>query len=229
MLFENSKQVKLSEVELDSVSTNELKVIFVPQKDYEEERRIFNENYPDGDSEFNMFYEILFTVYVTYEGQPGVLVFTYNTDSCTAEPESDNADSDNVTTAFMKLMNECREIDLFEHDIYDQETLEEEGIPTTPFFLLMWLAAALVTDNLGPRDVFNMGMTHYKGVVCPYCHCNPNWFNFQIKLHINISYDLLDVVKDWLKSPAHFTIFKKFHKVAKQLGITTAMVEEAAE
>lgn len=62
MLFENSKQVKLSEVELDPVSTVDQRAQghIRAQADYEEERRIFNENYPDGDSEFDMFYEILF-------------------------------------------------------------------------------------------------------------------------------------------------------------------------
>ena len=229
MLFENSKQVKLSEVELDPVSTNELKVIFVPQADYEEERRIFNSNYPDGDSEFDMFYEILFTVYVTYEGQPGVLVFTYNTDSCTAELESDNADSGNVTTAFMKLMNECREIDFFERDIYDHEAIEEEGVPARPYFLLMWLAAGLVADGMNPNDVFDMGLNRYNGDHSPYCNCNPNWFNRPVELTITTNYDLLDAIKDWLKSPSHFRLFTKFCRVAQELAITTEMVENAAE
>lgn len=227
MLFENSKQVKLSEVELDPVSTNELKVIFVPQKDYEEERRIFNENYPDGDSEFDAFYEILFTVYVTHEGQPGVLVFTYNTDATPAEEEEHK--ELNPTAVLMKLMNDSEKINFFERDIYDQEAIEEEGMPAKPYFLLMWLAAGLIADGMNPRDVFDMGMTHYKGVVCPYCHCNPNWFNWQVSLTIATNYDLLDAIKDWLKSPSHFRLFTKFCHVAQDLCITTAMVEEAAK
>lgn len=227
MLFENSKQVKLSEVELDPVSTNELKVIFVPQKDYEEERRIFNENYPDGDSEFDAFYEILFTVYVTHEGQPGVLVFTYNTDVVSTKEEERK--ELNPTAVLMKLMNDSEKINFFERDIYDQEAIEEEGMPTKPYFLLMWLAAGLITDGMNPRDVFDMGMTHYKGVVCPYCHCNPNWFNWQVSLTIATNYDLLDAIKDWLKSPSHFRLFTKFCHVAQDLCITTAMVEEAAK
>jgi hypothetical protein len=227
MLFENSKQVKLSEVELDPVSTNELKVIFVPQADYEEERRIFNSNYPDGDSEFDMFYEILFTVYVTHEGQPGVLVFTYNTDAAPAEEEEHK--ELNPTAVLMKLMNDSEKINFFERDIYDQEAIEEEGMPAKPYFLLMWLAAGLIADGMNPRDVFDMGMTHYKGVVCPYCHCNPNWFNWQVSLTIATNYDLLDAIKDWLKSPSHFRLFTKFCHVAQDLCITTEMVENAAE
>lgn len=227
MLFENSKQVKLSEVELDPVSTNELKVIFVPQADYEEERRIFNENYPDGDSEFDAFYEILFTVYVTHEGQPGVLVFTYNTDVVSTKEEEHK--ELNPTAVLMKLMNDSEKINFFERDIYDQEAIEEEGMPAKPYFLLMWLAAGLIADGMNPRDVFDMGMTHYKGVVCPYCHCNPNWFNWQVSLTIATNYDLLDAIKDWLKSPSHFRLFTKFCRVAQDLCITTAMVEEAAK
>lgn len=223
MLFENSKQVKLSEVELDPVSTNELKVIFVPQADYEEERRIFNENYPDGDSEFDAFYEILFTVYVTHEGQPGVLVFTYNADTASTEKES------NPTTELMKLMSESDEINFFDHEIYDQEAIKKEGAPARPYFLLMWLAAGLVADGMNPRDVFDMGLTHYKGDHSPYCNCDPNWFNWPVNLTIATNYDLLDAIKDWLKFPSHFRLFKKYYHVAKQLGITTSMVEKAAE
>lgn len=227
MLFENSKQVKLSEVELDPVSTNELKVIFVPQADYEEERRIFNENYPDGDSEFDAFYEILFTVYVTYDGQPGVLVFTYNADTAPAKEEEHK--ELNPTAVLMKLMNDSEKINFFERDIYDQEAIEKEGVPARPYFLLMWLAAGLVSDGMNPCDVFDMGLTRYKGDHSPYCNCNPNWFNWPVNLTIATNYDLLDAIKDWLKSPSHFNLFKKFCRVAQDLCITTEMVENAAE
>ncbi|MBQ1895685.1 MAG: hypothetical protein II162_02590, partial [Clostridia bacterium] len=193
MLFENSKQVKLSEVELDPVSGNELKVIFVPQKDYEEERRIFNENYPDGESEFDVFYEILFSAYVTHEGQPGVLLFMYNTDGASASKES------SPTTELMKLMSGSDEINFFERDIYDQEAIKEESVPAGPYFLLMWLAAGLIADGMNPRDVFDMGLTRYKGDHCPYNKCNPNWFNWPVNLTIATNYDLLDAIKDWLK------------------------------
>lgn len=229
MLFENSKQVKLSEVELDSVSTNELKVIFVPQSDYEEERRIFNENYPDGDSEFDAFYEILFTVHVTHEGQPGVLIFTYNTDAAPAEEEKEESKESNPTAELMKLMSESEEIDFFERDIYDHEAIEEEGVPARPYFLLMWLAAGLVADGMNPNDVFDMGLNRYNGDHSPYCNCNPNWFNRPVELTITTNYDLLDAIKDWLKSPSHFRLFTKFCRVARELAITTEMVENAAE
>lgn len=227
MLFENSKQVKLSEVELDPVSGNELKVTFVSQADYEEERRIFNSNYPDGDSEFDAFYEILFTVYVTYEGQPGVLIFTYNTDGASAEKMEHKELS--PTAELMKLMSESEEIDFFERDIYDHEAIEEEGVPAKPYFLLMWLAAGLVADGMNPRDVFDMGLTQYRGDHCPYNKCNPNWFNWPVNLTIATNYDLLDAIKDWLKSPSHFRLFTKFCHVAQDLCITTEMVENAAE
>lgn len=224
MLFKNSKQVKLSEVELDPVSSNELKVIFVPMKEYENEKRIFSENYPaDEDSEFDAFYEILFTVYVTHEGQPGVLVFTYNTDGASTEEES------NPTTELMKLMSESDEINFFDHEIYDQKAIEKEGVPAGPYFLLMWLASGLVADGMNPRDVFDMGLSHYRGDHCPYSKCDPNWFNWPVNLTIATNYDLLDAIKDWLKSPSHFRLFKKYCHVAKQLGITTSMVEKAAE
>lgn len=77
MLLDNAIEVKLSEVELDQVTSNEIKTVFVPMEKYENEKRIFNENYPDGESEMEMFYEILFSVYVTKNNQPGVLLFMY--------------------------------------------------------------------------------------------------------------------------------------------------------
>lgn len=218
MLFEKSKQVKLSEVELDPVSTNEFKAIFVPRADYEEERRIFNENYLDGDSEFDAFYEILFTAYVTHEGQPGVLVFTYNPDGVLVEEED-----------CMKLESESEKINFFERDIYDREAIEKEGVPARPYFLLMWLAAGLVSDDMNPRDVFDMGLTCYRGDHSPYCNCRHNWFNWPVKLTIATNYDLLDAIKYWLKSPSHFRLFTKFCHVAQDFAITTEMVEDAAE
>ena len=224
MLFENSKQVKLSEVELDPVSTNELKVIFVPMEEYENEKRIFNENYPaDGDSEFDAFYEILFSVYVTHNGQEGVLLFMYNTDAASTEEKM------NPTAELMKLVSESDEINFFERDIYDQEAIEKEGVPARPYFLLMWLAAGLIADGMSPYNVFDMGLTCYKGEHSPYCNCNPNWFNWPVSLTIATNYDLLDAIKDWLKSPSHFRLFTKFCCVAQDLCITTEMVENAAE
>lgn len=227
MLLDNAIEVKLSEVELDQVTSNEIKTVFVPQADYEKERRIFNENYPDGDSEFNAFYEILFTVYVTREGQPGVLIFTYNTDAVSTEEEEHKESS--PTAELMKLMGESEKIDFFERDIYDREAIEEEGVPAKPYFLLMWLAAGLIADGMNPRDVFDMGLTHYSGDHSPYCNCNPNWFNWQVKLTIATNYDVLDAIKDWLKSPSHFRLFTKFCRVAQDLCITTEMVENAAK
>jgi hypothetical protein len=227
MLLDNAIEVKLSEVELDQVTSNEIKIMFVPQADYEKERRIFNENYPDGDSEFDAFYEILFTVYVTREGQPGVLIFTYNTDAVSTEEEERKESS--PTAELMKLMGESEKIDFFERDIYDREAIEEEGVPAKPYFLLMWLAAGLIADGMNPRDVFDMGLTHYNGDHSPYNNCNPNWFNWQVKLTIATNYDVLDAIKDWLKSPSHFRLFTKFCRVAQDLCITTEMVENAAK
>lgn len=79
MLLDNAIEVKLSEVELDQVTSNEIKTVFIPMEEYENEKRIFNENYPaDGESEMETFYEILFSVYVTKDGKPGVLCFMFN-------------------------------------------------------------------------------------------------------------------------------------------------------
>lgn len=228
MLLDNAIKVKLSEVELDQVTSNEIKTVFVPMEEYENEKRIFNENYPaDGDSEFDAFYEILFTVYVTHEGQPGVLIFTYNTDAVSTEEEEHK--ESNPTAELMKLMNDSEKINFFERDIYDQEAIEEEGVPARPYFLLMWLAAGLIADGMNPREVFDMGLTCYGGDHSPYRNCNPNWFNWQVKLTIATNYDLLDAIKDWLKSPSHFRLFTKFCHVAQDLCITTEMVENAAE
>lgn len=77
MLLDHAIEVKLSEVELDQVTSNEIKTVFVPMEEYENEKRIFNENYPDGENEMEMFYEILFSVYVTKDDRPGVLLFMY--------------------------------------------------------------------------------------------------------------------------------------------------------
>lgn len=227
MLLDNAIKVKFSEVELDQVTSNEIKTVFVPMEEYENEKRIFNENYPDGESEMEAFYEILFTVYVTHEGQSGVLIFTYNTDAAPTEEEEHEEPS--PTAELMKLMNDSEKINFFERDIYDREAIEKEGVPARPYFLLMWLAAGLVADGMNPRDVFDMGLTRYSGDHSPYCSCNPNWFNRQVKLTIATNYDLLDAIKDWLKSPSHFKLFTKFCRVAQDLCITTEMVENAAE
>lgn len=228
MLLDNAIEVKLSEVELDQVTSNEIKTVFVPMEEYENEKRIFNENYPaDGDSEFDAFYEILFTVYVTHEGRPGVLIFTYNTDAASTDEEERKEPS--PAAELMKLMSESEKINFFERDIYDQEAIEKEGAPAKPYFLLMWLAAGLIADGMNPRDVFDMGLTRYSGDHSPYNNCNPNWFNWQVKLTIATNYDLLDAIKDWLKSPSHFRLFTKFCHVAQDLYITTEMVENAAK
>lgn len=76
MLLDNAIEVRLFEVELDQVTSNEIKTVFVPLKEYENEKRIFEENYCS-DGEMEAFYEILFSVYVTKDGQPGVLLFMY--------------------------------------------------------------------------------------------------------------------------------------------------------
>ena len=78
MLLDHAIEVKLSEVELDQVTSNEIKTVFIPMEEYENEKRIFNENYPAGESEMETFYEILFSVYVTKDGKPGVLCFMFN-------------------------------------------------------------------------------------------------------------------------------------------------------
>ena len=78
MLLDNAIEVKLSEVELEQVTSNEIKAVFVPMEEYENEKRIFNENYPaGGEGEMETFYEILFSIYVTKDDQPGVLLFMY--------------------------------------------------------------------------------------------------------------------------------------------------------
>lgn len=77
MLLDHAIEVKLSKVELDQVTSNEIKTVFVPMEEYENEKRIFNESYPDGESEMETFYEILFSVYVTKNDKPGVLLFMY--------------------------------------------------------------------------------------------------------------------------------------------------------
>ena len=228
MLLDKAIEVKLSEVELDQAASNEIKTMFVPMEEYENEKRIFYENYPAADeSEMETFYDILFAMYVTYEGQPGVLIFTYNTDAVSTE-EKEREES-NPTAELMKLMGESEKIDFFERDIYDREAIEEEGVPAKPYFLLMWLAAGLIADGMNPHDVFDMGLTRYGGDHSPYRNCNPNWFNWQVKLTIATNYDLLDVIKDWLKSPSHFKLFTKYCHVAQDLAITTKMVEDAAE
>lgn len=78
MLLDNAIEVKLSEVEFEQVTSNEIKAVFVPMEEYENEKRIFNENYPaDGEGEMETFYEILFSIYVTKDDRPGVLLFMY--------------------------------------------------------------------------------------------------------------------------------------------------------
>ena len=132
----------------------------------------------------------------------------------------------------MALMSENSELCMFEDDIYDQEVLDEEGIPARESIMLMWLAAALVADGMTPNDVFDMGTGRYavrNGEHCPYGNCGPNWFNYPIKLNINICFDMLDAIKRWLEHKQNFKTFKKFYDVAKALGITTEMVELAAE
>lgn len=132
----------------------------------------------------------------------------------------------------MALMSENSELCMFENDIYDQETLENEGIPARESIMLMWLAAALVADGMTPNDVFDMGTGRYvvrDGEHCPYGNCGPNWFNYPIKLNISVCFDMLDAIKRWLEYKENFNTFKKFYDVAKALGITTEMVELAAE
>ena len=132
----------------------------------------------------------------------------------------------------MALMSENSELCMFEDDIYDQEVLDEEGIPARESIMLMWLAAALAEDGMTPNDVFDMGTGRYEGrdgEHCPYGNCGPNWFNYPIKLNVSVNFDMLDVIKRWLELKQNFNTFKKFYDVAKELGITTEMVELAAE
>ena len=136
--------------------------------------------------------------------------------------------------ALMALMSENSELCMFEDDIYNQEVLDEEGIPARESIMLMWLAAALVADGMTPNDVFDMGTGRYvvrvrNGEHCPYSDCGPNWFNYPIKLNFSICFDMLDAIKRWLEHEQNFVTFKKFYDVAKALGITTEMVELAAE
>lgn len=132
----------------------------------------------------------------------------------------------------MALMSENSELCMFEDEIYDQDVLDEEGIPARESIMLMWLAAALVADGMTPNDVFDMGTGRYagrNGEHSPYCNCGPNWFNYPIKLNIGICFDMLDAIKRWLEHKQNFKTFKKFYDVANALGITTEMVELAAE
>lgn len=223
--------VDLSDVKLEQVARNEIKTVFVPMDVYENEKRIFSQSYPNGDEEMEMFYEILFSVYVTYKGKNGVLCFMYNTPGSAAlEETSELAQIVNkdVMAEFKQLLNRD-DIDLFERDIYDRETLEEEGIPVKPGFLLMWLAAALVADSMTPYQVFSMGQNNYSGKLSPYSNCEPNWFNYPVKLTISTNFDLLDAVQEWLRTPSHFNLFRGYCSAAKELGITVKAVEKAAE
>lgn len=73
-----AKEVSLSEVNLDQVSGNEIKTVFVPIDEYNNAQREFNENNVGGVFDFETIYEILFSVYVMHEGQLGVLCFMFN-------------------------------------------------------------------------------------------------------------------------------------------------------
>lgn len=136
----------------------------------------------------------------------------------------ENTPNTRAVATLMLLLSENSEINFFEDDIYDQESLEKEGIPARESILLMWLAAALAKDGSRPVDVFELGTTSYNGT-SPYSDCGPNWFNFPVKVCLNICFDILDAIKMWLKDDRNMSLFNLYFDTAKDLCLTTEIVE----
>ena len=68
-------EVRLSDVELDPVTQNEVRTVFMPMDDYNQEMKVFGQQYPDPEYEFNCFYDVMFSIFVTYHGVSGILLF----------------------------------------------------------------------------------------------------------------------------------------------------------
>lgn len=70
-------EVRLSEVDLDAVSQNEYSTVFMPMEDYNREMELLGLQTTDPGYEFDRRYDVVFSVFVDYRGENGILLFRY--------------------------------------------------------------------------------------------------------------------------------------------------------
>lgn len=97
-----------------------------------------------------------------------------------------------------------------------EKTAYKNTVSSTPFEMLMLLAAGLAQDKMPVEQIMNVGTTKYNGEFNPY-----DWSWFEMENEFN-GKDPLDYIREWYKAyEANRVHFRKYYDLAKEMHIKT--------